>query len=94
MVEEYIRMYNELTQHGLLRKKIEQQNNIIDQANRKKNKLLQLAADDSITNADFKKMTADCNREIEEARKGNHRTGATAAEGDAFKQKIDEIRES
>ena len=71
MVEEYIRMYNELTQHGSLRKKIEQQNNIIDQANRKKNKLLQLAADDSITNADFKKMTA---------------------EGDAFKQKIDEIR--
>lgn len=51
MVEEYIRMYNELTQHGSLRKKIEQQNNIIDQANRKKNKLLQLAADDSITNA-------------------------------------------
>ena len=45
MVEEYIRMYNELTQHGSLRKKIEQQNNIIDQANRKKNKLLQLAAD-------------------------------------------------
>ena len=40
MVEEYIRMYNELTQHGSLRKKIEQQKNIIDLANRKKNKLL------------------------------------------------------
>ena len=92
MVEEYIRMYNELTQHGSLRKKIEQQNNIIDQANRKKNKLLQLAADDSITNADFKKMTADCNREIEEAEKEIAELGQTAAEGDAFKQKIDEIR--
>ena len=92
MVEEYIRMYNELTQHGLLRKKIEQQNNIIDQANRKKNKLLQLAADDSITNADFKKMTADCNREIEEAEKEITELEQTAAEGDAFKQKIDEIR--
>ena len=92
MVEEYIRMYNELTQHGLLRKKIEQQNNIIDQANRKKNKLLQLAADDSITNADFKKMTADCNREIEEAEKEIAELEQTAAEGDAFKQKIDEIR--
>ena len=92
MVEEYIRMYNELTQHGSLRKKIEQQNNIIDQANRKKNKLLQLAADDSITNADFKKMTADCNREIEEAEKEIAELEQTAAEGDAFKQKIDEIR--
>lgn len=85
-------MYNELTQHGSLRKKIEQQNNIIDQANRKKNKLLQLAADDSITNADFKKMTADCNREIEEAEKEIAELEQTAAEGDAFKQKIDEIR--
>ena len=92
MVEEYIRMYNELTQHGSLRKKIEQQNNIIDQANRKKNKLLQLAADDSITNADFKQMTADCNREIEEAEKEIAELEQTAAEGDAFKQKIDEIR--
>ena len=92
MVEKYIRMYNELTQHGSLRKKIEQQNNIIDQANRKKNKLLQLAADDSITNADFKKMTADCNREIEEAEKEIAELEQTAAEGDAFKQKIDEIR--
>ncbi|MDD6063934.1 MAG: recombinase family protein, partial [Clostridiales bacterium] len=92
MVEEYIRMYNELTQHGSLRKKIEQQNNIIDQANRKKNKLLQLAADDSITNADFKKMTADCNREIEEAEKEITELEQTAAEGDTFKQKIDEIR--
>ena len=92
MVEEYIRMYNELTQHGSLRKKIEQQNNIIDQANRKKNKLLQLAADDSITNADFKQMTADCNREIEEAEKEIAELEQTAVEGDAFKQKIDEIR--
>lgn len=92
MVEEYIRMYNELTQHGSLRKKIEQQNNIIDQANRKKNKLLLLAADDSITNADFKQMTADCNREIEEAEKEIAELEQTAAEGDAFKQKIDEIR--
>ena len=85
MVEEYIRMYNELTQHGSLRKKIEQQNNIIDLANRKKNKLLLLAADDSITNADFKKMTADCNREIEEAEKEITELEQTAAEGDAFK---------
>jgi hypothetical protein len=37
-------------------------------------------------------MTADCNREIEEAEKGIAELEQTAAEGDAFKQKIDEIR--
>ena len=37
-------------------------------------------------------MTADCNREIEEAEKEITELEQTAAEGDAFKQKIDEIR--
>lgn len=37
-------------------------------------------------------MTADCNREIEEAEKEIAELEQTAAEGDAFKQKIDEIR--
>ena len=92
MIEEYIRMYNELTQHGTLSKKIQQQNKVIDLANRKKSKLLQLAAEDSITNADFKQMTADCNIEIEKAEVEIAELEQTAADSEAFKQKIDEIR--
>lgn len=92
MVDEYIRMYNELTQHGTLRKKIEQQEKIIDQANRKKNKLLQLVADDSITNADFKQMTAACNQEIEQAETEIAELEQAASEGEEFHKKIDEIR--
>ena len=92
MVDEYIRMYNELTQHGTLRKKIEQQEKLIDQANRKKNKLLQLVADDSITNADFKQMTAACNQEIEQAETEIAELEQAASEGEEFHKKIDEIR--
>ena len=67
MIAEYVRMYNELTRNGALPQKIEEQQKIIDLANRKKNKLLQLVADDSVTHADFKSMTAACNEEIRAA---------------------------
>ena len=66
MVEEYVKMYTELAQNGKISEKIAQQQKIVDFANRKKNKLLQLVAEDSITSADFKQMTADCNKEIQD----------------------------
>ena len=92
MVAEYIRMYNELTINGALPQKIEEQQKIIDLANRKKNKLLQLAADDSITNADFKSMTAACNEEIRAAEEEIAELEQAALEGEEFRRKIDEIR--
>ena len=92
MVAEYVRMYNELTINGALPQKIEEQQKIIDMANRKKNKLLQLAADDSITNADFKSMTAACNEEIRAAEEEIAELEQAALEGDEFRRKIDEIR--
>ncbi len=92
MVAEYVRMYNELTINGALPQKIEEQQKIIDMANRKKNKLLQLAADDSITNADFKSMTAACNEEIRAAEEEIAELEQAALEGEEFRRKIDEIR--
>ena len=92
MVSEYIRMYNELTINGALPQKIEEQQKIIDMANRKKNKLLQLAADDSITNADFKSMTAACNEEIRAAEAEIAELEQSALEGEEFRRKIDEIK--
>ncbi len=92
MVEEYVRMYRALTENGALPQKIEEQQKIIDQANRKKNKLLQLAADDSITNADFKAMSAACNEEIKAAESEIAELEAAALEGEGFRKKIEEIR--
>ena len=92
MVEEYVRMYTELTQNGKISDKIAQQQKIVDFANRKKNKLLQLVAEDSITSADFKQMTADCNKEIQDAESEIAELEQLASEGDEFKRKIDEMR--
>ena len=92
MVEEYVRMYTELTQNGKISDKIAQQQKIVDFANRKKNKLLQLVAEDSITSADFKQMTADCNKEIQDAEAEIAELEQLASEGDEFKRKIDEMR--
>ena len=39
MIAEYVRLYNELTRNGALPQKIEEQQKIVDLANRKKNKL-------------------------------------------------------
>ena len=92
MVEEYVKMYTELTQNGKISEKISQQQKIVDFANRKKNKLLQLVAEDSITSADFKQMTADCNKEIQDAESEIAELEQLASEGDEFKRKIDEMR--
>ena len=87
-----MRMYTELTQNGKISEKIAQQQKVVDFANRKKNKLLQLVAEDSITSADFKQMTADCNKEIQNAEAEIAELEQLASEGDEFKRKIDEMR--
>ena len=66
-IEEYEKMYRSLTSSGELTKMIAKQENIIEMALKKKSKLLQLAAGDNITDADFKEMTAQCNAEIKSA---------------------------
>ena len=92
MIAEYVRMYNELTRNGALPQKIEEQQKIIDLANRKKNKLLQLVADDSVTHADFKSMTAACNEEIQTAEAEIAELERDALEREEFRKKIEEIR--
>ena len=92
MVAEYARMYQELTDGGNLRRRIAAQEKIIDEANRKKSKLLQLAADDSVTHSDFKSMTAACNREIKAAEGEIADLRQTAADSEEFRRRIEEIR--
>jgi len=92
MVDEYVRMYNELTQNGALPQKIAEQQKIIDAANRKKSKLLQLVTDDSISHADFKTMTAACNEEIRAAQHEIAELERDSLEGEEYRRKIEDIR--
>lgn len=92
MVAEYERMYKEMTEDGSLHKKIQQQKQLIEMANRKKNKLLQLVVDESITNADFKSMTAQCNQEIETAEKAIEELEILSGESEEFRRRIDTLR--
>ena len=92
MVAEYMRMYEEMTEGGTLAQKIEEQRKVIDFANRKKSKLLQLVADDSVTHADFKSMTASCNEEIAEAERKIAELEALVSESESFRVKIENIR--
>ena len=66
MLEEYTRMYRTMTSDGNLNRRIEDITAKGELARKKKSKLLELVSLDSITPADFKSMTADCNREIED----------------------------
>lgn len=92
MVAEYERMYKEMTEDGSLHKKIQHQKQLIEMANRKKNKLLQLVVDESITNADFKSMTAQCNQEIEAAEKAIEELEILSGESEEFRRRIDTLR--
>ena len=67
MLEEYERMYRGMIGDGRAEKKIEAARAAVELAMKKKSKLLELAALDSITPADFKSMTAQCNADIQSA---------------------------
>lgn len=64
MLAEYEQMYKSMTADGNLTKKMEVSESKLQLARKKKSKLLELVALDSITPADFKSMTAGCNEEI------------------------------
>ncbi len=67
MLSEYEQMYRSIISDGSVEKKIESVKAAIELALKKKSKLLELVALDSITAADFKTMTADCNAEIKKS---------------------------
>ena len=92
LAEEYTQQYRELTQDGSLGKLIRGQEAVIDMANKKKAKLLQLAAADCITPEDFKQMSADCNQEIKDAENEIHELEQSMASAEEFRKHIEHIR--
>ncbi len=92
MIEEYVRMYTEMTDHNQLPGRIAEQEKQIDNANRKKSKLLQLSVDGMITDRDFKAMTEQCNAEIAEVEAKIDELNAQLQSSETFQEKISAIR--
>ena len=69
LLETYTEMFKSLENDDETSKQIAEQRRIIELGEQKKNKLLELVTMGSITNANFKSMTDNCDREIDEARK-------------------------
>ena len=69
LLETYTEMFKSLEKDDETSKQITEQKRIIELGEQKKNKLLELVTTCSITNANFKSMTDNCDREIDDAKK-------------------------
>ena len=69
LLESYTEMFRSMEADDETEKQLEEQKRIIELADQKKNKLLELVTMGAITTANFKSMTATCDREVEEAQK-------------------------
>ena len=94
MMEEYERMYRAMTCEGGIETKIAAAQGSIELALKKKNKLLELAALDSITPADFKSMTAQCNAEIRAAEQEIAGLREQQESGEEFRANMERIRKA
>ena len=92
LVEEYVRLYEELTDHGTLPSRIKKQQQNIDNALKKKSRLLQLIADNLITERDLSDMTKMCNQEIDAAEAAIADLQEQLASADAFQEHLNDIR--
>ena len=69
LLESYEEMFRSIEADDETTKLMEEQKRIIELADKKKNKLLELVTIGSITTANFKSMTATCDREADQAQK-------------------------
>ena len=92
MVEEYIRIYKELTRDSTLSTRISEQQAIIDLANKKKIKLLDYNVQGKIDDDDYIKMLAQIKREIAKAEELLEEYESQQKSNEEFKKHIDTIR--
>jgi len=69
LIDSYIEMFKSMEADDETTGQMEEQKRIIALADQKKNKLLELVTTGAITTANFKSMTATCDREVAEAEK-------------------------
>ena len=92
MMEEYQRMYGELTRGDNLAKRIKSVEAKIDLNLKKKNKLLELVSLDSISPKNFKEMSETCDREAEELEKELAELKDQHASNEEFRKQMEKIR--
>ncbi|MCD7768707.1 MAG: recombinase family protein [Oscillospiraceae bacterium] len=92
MIGEYEKMYRQMTSDGELSKLIAHQQGIIDMANKKKAKLLQLIAEDYVTKENFREMTDQCDKEIEAAEKELRELKQQDERSEEFRRNMEHIR--
>jgi len=69
LIKTYEEMFRDLAADDEIAKQIAEQKRVIELADLKKNKLLELVATGDVSSANFRSMTDKCDREIEEAQK-------------------------
>lgn len=92
MLEEYERMYRSMTSDGNIEKKIEAERASIELTLKKKSKLLELVALDSITPDDCKSMTSQCNADIKAAEQELAEFREQQESSEAFRSNMERIR--
>ena len=92
LIESYIEMFKSMEADDEAAKQIEEQQRIIELADQKKNKLLELVTLGTITTANFKSMTDTCDREIAEARRIISELEEELFTKEEFQKHIAEIR--
>ena len=92
MVEEYVRMYKELSNNGELPHRIEEHKKAVELAQKKKAKLLEYNVTGQISDADFLAMTAGCNAEIEAAEEAIQELEEQMESSADCKKHIEDIR--
>ena len=91
-LDEYIALYTAQSHGEDTARQIETLKNQIDLAQRKKSKLLTYNIEGQITDKNFISMTADCDREIEEAERAIYELEQHQLSNEEFKQHIEVIR--
>ena len=92
MIEEYIRIYKELTSDSVRLGRISEQQKIIDLANRKKSKLLDYNVSGRIDDDDFIRMTNQLKQEVKAAEATLAELQSQQRSNEDFRKHLDAIR--
>ncbi len=92
LIEEYIRIYKELTSDSALSGRISEQHNIIDLANKKKSKLLELVTLGKIDDDEFVRLSSQLKQEAKAAEKLLSEYESQQKSNEEFRKHIEAIR--
>ncbi len=92
LMQSYYEMYKSMQADDDTEKLIAEQKKIIEVAEQKKNKLLELVTFGSLSNANFLSMVAACDKEIEEAKKEILELEGEAFTKEEYRRHMDEVK--